>query len=81
MTTPARLVLDQALRLDIQERAALAALLIDSLDPGSDEGADQAWAAEIGHRLAQLDSGEVVTVPWEQVKERMDRLLSADREG
>src|SRR5262249_50996654 len=56
--------LHEALRLSPEERAALAAALLDSLDEGVDEGAEAAWASEIatarGAGLRARDSRAVV---------------------
>jgi putative addiction module component (TIGR02574 family) len=58
-----------------QDRAALAGLLIESLEGEPDPGVEAAWAAEIERRVAQLDAGTVESVPWEQVRQRLlDRL-------
>lgn len=61
---------ERASALPESERAALAALLIDSLDTGCDQDAALAWAAEVDRRLAELDGGEP-GVPWETVRERL----------
>jgi putative addiction module component (TIGR02574 family) len=58
------------LALPADERASLAAELFDSLDAVADDGADveHAWAVEIGDRLARVERGEVVTVPWDRAR-------------
>jgi putative addiction module component (TIGR02574 family) len=57
------------------DRAALAGLLIESLEAEPDPDVEAAWAAEIERRVAQLDSGAVKTIPWEEVRQRLlDRL-------
>ncbi|MBM4079425.1 MAG: addiction module protein, partial [Planctomycetes bacterium] len=50
-------LLQEALRLPSEARAALAGALLDSLDDGVDEHAEDAWRAEIDRRVAELDSG------------------------
>lgn len=50
---PAKLLKD-ALKLSPEERAALAASLLDSLDEDVDEGAKAAWATEIARRIMIL---------------------------
>ena len=55
---PAKL-LNEALKLSPEERAALATSLLDSLEEGVDEGVEAAWAVEIAKRLEDLDSGRV----------------------
>ena len=60
----------QALKLSPSDRDELVSALIASLD-GEPEGTPgeiaQAWDEEIARRIAQLDSGEVETVPFEEV--------------
>jgi len=46
-------------------------LLIESLDAEQEEGWAEAWTAEIQRRADQLDSGEVNTIPWEDVRARL----------
>lgn len=55
---------DQALRLSGSERAELAALLIESLDPEVDSEVHAAWDAEIENRVDQLDNDTVTAVSW-----------------
>jgi putative addiction module component (TIGR02574 family) len=69
-------LLEQALRLSEAERAELAARLIESLDPDTDEDADPAWSAEIGQRLDDLDQGGVHTIPWPDAP----RMILEDRD-
>ena len=61
----------KALQLDEFERAALASMLLDSLDKNADEGVKAAWLAEIERRMAELDSGTVESVPWDDVRVRL----------
>ena len=70
MTRAAEQILRKALELDESDRATLAGLLIESLDAAQEEGWAEAWAAEIQRRADQLDSGEVTTIPWEDVRAR-----------
>lgn len=55
----------EAMRLTPQERADLADKLWVSVDTPEEVAA--AWDAEIARRIARLDSGEVETIPFEQV--------------
>jgi putative addiction module component (TIGR02574 family) len=61
----------QAAELPEEERATLAGLLIETLENETDPDVEQAWAAEIERRLAELDSGAVRTIPWETVRARV----------
>lgn len=76
MTEQASDLLQKALTLSEEERADLACSLIDSLDATVDEGAASAWDLEIARRIADLDSGQAKTVPWEEVRGRISSKLS-----
>jgi len=67
-------LLNDAMRLPDEQRAALAAALIESLDHGVDEDAEGAWSVEIGSRLREVESGHVKTIPWPQAR----RMIAAD---
>lgn len=54
-----------AMQLSPNKRADLAEKLWVSVD--TPEAIAAAWEEEIDHRVAQLDAGEVETVPAEQV--------------
>jgi len=70
MTATAEKVLLDALQLPEAERTQLVGSLLESLGP-VDEGADEAWAKEIEVRLAQLQSGNVESIPWHVVRARL----------
>jgi putative addiction module component (TIGR02574 family) len=53
------------------DRAELAGRLLDSLESERDEGVEAAWAEEIERRIRQIDSGEVKTIPWEEVRAKL----------
>ncbi len=63
----------EARRLPREERALLAEALISSLDEEAE--VEQAWATEIARRVAELRSGQVETIPAEEVFAELDRLL------
>ena len=71
MARSARELFEEAMRLDPAERAALMRLLIDTLDAESEEAAEEAWRAEVARRIAELDSGAVEAVPWEELRARL----------
>lgn len=71
MARSARELFEEAMRLGPEERATLVRLLIDALDADSEEGADDAWRAEVERRISELDSGAVETVPWEELRARL----------
>ena len=65
----------EAAELSDEDRAALAGLLIESLERDPDPDVEAAWAVEIQKRVAELDAGTVESIPWEQVRQRLlDRL-------
>jgi putative addiction module component (TIGR02574 family) len=67
MTPEVSKLLEQALSLSIEEQEALADSLISNLGGNVDEGLQAAWEAEIGKRIAELDSGEAKTTSWAEV--------------
>jgi putative addiction module component (TIGR02574 family) len=73
MARSARELFDEAMRLEPRERASLIRLLIESPDAETDEGVEDAWRVEIERRMAELDSGAVETIPWEEVRARLER--------
>ncbi|MCW5785322.1 MAG: addiction module protein [Nitrospirales bacterium] len=71
MRQQSQTILEQALKLTAQERAAVAQQLIQSLDPVQETGVEQAWQEEIQQRIADLDNGVTTTIPWEEVQRRI----------
>jgi putative addiction module component (TIGR02574 family) len=71
MDKQASKVLDQALALPPDARAALADSLLDSLDLEVDEQAEYNWREEVRKRISELDSGVVQAVPWPEVRTRL----------
>lgn len=61
-------ILEAALKLPAEARAALAGSLIESLDEVIDEGVEAAWAEEIAKRVADLNSGKSKTIPWSKAR-------------
>ena len=59
-------LLKRALALPVDERAALANTLIDSLE-APNQSVDEAWDEEVARRMEDLKAGRAVTVPWEQL--------------
>jgi putative addiction module component (TIGR02574 family) len=73
MARSARDLFDEAMRLEPQERATLMRLLIEALDADREEGVEAASRVEIERRMAELDSGSVETISWEEVRTRLYR--------
>jgi putative addiction module component (TIGR02574 family) len=72
-------LLQKALSLSEEERAALADSLFASLDGTVDEGAEKAWEQEISRRIAETDSGKAKMIPWEEVREKLSSRLTHDK--
>ena len=66
-------LLANALRLDVVERAKLAAELLASLDGEPDEDVEAAWAEEVERRIDQIEAGGVKLVPWKDIKRRVEK--------
>ncbi len=66
-------LLNEALQLPENERAEVAARLIESLDRDKEDEVDAAWAAEIERRCAELDAGRTTTSNWEDVRRRIEK--------
>lgn len=66
-----RQIFRDASELPERDRATLAGLLIESLDPQDESEVEAAWQREIGRRIADLDDGSVETVPWEDVRRQL----------
>jgi putative addiction module component (TIGR02574 family) len=73
MTKPTQVVLADALRLDAQARAELAAELLASLAGPADPGAEAAWDAEIDRRVAAIEAGAARLESWDSVKRRIEK--------
>ena len=79
MTQQALDLLQKALSLSEEERAALADSLLASLDSTVDEGAEKAWEEEISRRIAEIDSGKAKMIAWEEVQEELSSRLKHDK--
>jgi putative addiction module component (TIGR02574 family) len=73
MTKPMTSVLADALRLDDNARAELAAELLASLDGPADPNAGQAWDEEIERRIAAIEAGHIALEPWDEIRRRIER--------
>jgi putative addiction module component (TIGR02574 family) len=73
MAKPMTVVLADALRLDEDARAELAAEVLASLDGPADPDAETAWDAEIERRIAAIEAGTIPLEPWDEVRRRIER--------
>jgi putative addiction module component (TIGR02574 family) len=68
-----------ALQLTTAERGALIARLIDSLDgepEDTPEAIAKAWDEEIARRVADLEAGRTIAVPYEEVRAELRALIA-----
>jgi putative addiction module component (TIGR02574 family) len=63
--------LREALQLPPKARADIAGTLLRSLDSREDPNVEEAWAAEVDRRVAEVDSGKVKLIPWERARRRL----------
>ena len=71
MTDATREILKQALELPVNERAKVAAKLLESLSE-ADAEVEAAWAAEIQRRVAAARAGELESTDWREVLDRVE---------
>lgn len=74
-------LLDEALRLSAEERAALAGELIQSLDTDIDVDAEAAWSVEIRNRLDRVEGGLEKTVSWSEARRRIHAAAGRGSQG
>ena len=61
-------LLKRELALPVDERAALANTLLDTLVSTNESvSVHEAWDAEVARRIEDLKAGRAVTVPWEEL--------------
>lgn len=68
----------EVLQLPLEQQGQLLSRLLAALDPGDGEdpsAIEAAWDAEIAHRLAELEAGRAVPVPYEEVRLRLQEAL------
>lgn len=75
MTAQIDSLYEQASHLPIDQRTALAGLIVDSLDGEIAPDIEAAWRAEVSKRVAALDAGEVHVVPWSDVRQKLRSLV------
>lgn len=73
MTTQARAVLDQALRLDAVERAELIEALFRSFDQADTGSRDAAWKQEAESRIAAYEERKIGAVSAEELLKRVGK--------
>jgi putative addiction module component (TIGR02574 family) len=61
-------VLEAALNLPEEDRAALVEALLDSLSPGDEVADDDAFAGELEARSADFDRSREGVISWDELK-------------
>lgn len=69
-------LLNEALRLTEEERAALAGELIQSLEHEVDPDAEAAWSTEIRTRVERVEAGAATRVSWAEARRRIHAAAS-----
>jgi len=64
-------VIENIRNLSPRERALVAHCLISSLETEQDEGVDEAWASLSEARLAEVESGAVKGLTWDEIKDQV----------
>jgi putative addiction module component (TIGR02574 family) len=72
MARGTRELLSEALELPLDERAKIAAELLDSLEE-AEVDVEEAWAREIERRVAAARAGELASTDWRTVLDRVER--------
>ncbi len=81
MERSAEAVLKEALTLPEADRADIAGALLESLQPAEEADVETVWRQEVATRVAALDAGEVETIPWAEVRDRLFARLREQRTG
>jgi putative addiction module component (TIGR02574 family) len=68
MNATAEQLLNAALALPDDDRLEFAEALIASFQPSDRPPFDESWREVIRRRSAELRSGQVTAIPWEEVK-------------
>ncbi len=74
MNTQVDHLVDQALALPVEDRSAIVAMLIDSLDNVDEAAISEAWAVEIKKRRVDILSGKSKVSAWSEAKARLSLL-------
>ncbi len=67
-------LISEAISLPIEIRLQLVEKILESLNP-SHKDIDELWAIEADRRVAEIDKGEVETVPGEEVFRKLQNRL------
>lgn len=68
MNNEEKQLIQKALQLPLEARAALAGSLLDSLDNFIDPEHESEWQEEIRTRVQAIDAGKVQMTPWSEAR-------------
>jgi putative addiction module component (TIGR02574 family) len=71
MSSEATKLLEEALKLPPEARAAMAGSLLDSLDETVDTDAEGQWEEEIARRLQDIDTSPNRVVSWSDARRKI----------
>ena len=72
---PRSAIEQEVLQLPLKERAALASLLLESLDESNGEDSSELWLEEAERRAAEIDQGKVQLVSSEEFEAKAQALF------
>ena len=72
-------LLEEAMKLPAEARAALADTLLQSLDETMDDGVREAWDVEIAKRIKDFNEGKQKAMPWSEARKRIERRIRSAR--
>lgn len=81
MTSDAEHILELLLELPQEDRAAVAAVLTDSLPQGASEEIERAWVEEAKRRLERVRSGQSVPIATEFVEQELEEIVAHAHAG
>ena len=81
MTTAHVEIENEVLKWSPAERVSLAKRLLESVTDFATEEIDVAWRAEISRRVAEVESGQVTTIPSREVFAKARQTLHEARQA
>jgi putative addiction module component (TIGR02574 family) len=72
-------IVRSVLELPERERAEVVREILDSLDQGTDHGAEEAWAREVAQRIRDLTAGTAQTLTADEAIDRARSKLEQRR--
>ena len=79
MTASFDTVLQDALRLPLEERSLIASRLIESVDDVDDFELSPAWKAEIDRRIESIKNGTAKLIPHDEIMASVRQQLEQQR--